>query len=167
MGSGEILKGVVRRLRSQFGEPPTDLELLASYAQRHDEAAFAALVRRHGALVFGVARRQLADRQLAEDVFQATFLALARSAARLGRPAGVAGQLAVHRRPAAGSQGPASGGAAGGARAEADAPARPAGRPAGGDQRPRAGPADRRGAGPPAGGVPAAAAALRRAGAVA
>jgi RNA polymerase sigma factor (sigma-70 family) len=43
-------------------------------------------VRRHGGLVLGVARRHVPDRQQAEDVFQATFLALARQSARLGRP---------------------------------------------------------------------------------
>jgi RNA polymerase sigma factor (sigma-70 family) len=101
MSSGESLKGVVRQLRARFGEAPTDLELLARYAHQHDEAAFAALVRRHGGLVLGTACRLLADRDQAEDVFQATFLALARSAARLGRPTSLAGWLyAVARRQA-------------------------------------------------------------------
>src|SRR5262245_19590827 len=85
MSSHEALKGVVRHLRAQLGDGATDLELLTRYAQRRDEAAFTALVRRHGGVVLGVARRQLADFHQAEDVFQATFLALARSAARLGR----------------------------------------------------------------------------------
>jgi RNA polymerase sigma factor (sigma-70 family) len=93
MSSGESLKGVVRHLRSQLGDAPADIELLTRYAQRRDEAAFAALVRRHGSLVFGVARRQLADSDQAEDVFQATFLALARSAVRLGRPVSLASWL--------------------------------------------------------------------------
>src|SRR5439155_11530645 len=79
--------------RTQFGDAPTDLELLDRYARQRDEAAFTTLVRRHGGLVFGVAHRQLADPQQAEDVFQATFLALARSAARLGRQAPVANWL--------------------------------------------------------------------------
>ena len=86
MRSGEVLDGVVRQLRRQLGDAPTDCELLARFADLRDEGAFEALVRRHGGLVFGVARRQLGDPQSAEDVFQATFLALARQARRLGRP---------------------------------------------------------------------------------
>jgi RNA polymerase sigma factor (sigma-70 family) len=93
MSTGESLTGLVRQLQAHLGDGLADLELLARYAQRGDEAAFAALVRRHGGLVLGVARRLLADRQQAEDVFQATFLALARSAARLGRPASLANWL--------------------------------------------------------------------------
>jgi RNA polymerase sigma factor (sigma-70 family) len=87
MHAGDGLVGVVRHLRRQCGDAPGDGELLARFAAERDESAFAALVRRHGGLVLGVARRQLADRQQAEDVFQATFLDLARQAPRLGRPA--------------------------------------------------------------------------------
>jgi RNA polymerase sigma factor (sigma-70 family) len=93
MSSGEILKGVVQHLREHLGEAPTDLELLAQYTQRRDEAAFAALVRRHGGLVLGVARRQLPDIHQADDVFQATFLALARSATKLRRDTSLANWL--------------------------------------------------------------------------
>src|SRR5438128_12607357 len=93
MRSGEILTGVVQSLRARLGDSPTDLELLARFAQARDEAAFTALVGRYGGLGLGVARRQLADRQRAEDVFQATFLALARPAPRLGRPATLANWL--------------------------------------------------------------------------
>ncbi|HVL13516.1 MAG TPA: sigma-70 family RNA polymerase sigma factor [Gemmata sp.] len=85
MSSTAALPDVIRRLRSEAGETASDSDLLGRYARTGDQAAFSALVARYGPLVLGVARRQLANRQRAEDVFQATFLALARAAARLGR----------------------------------------------------------------------------------
>src|SRR6266545_2237261 len=93
MSSDAIQTSLIRYLRAQAGGALTDGELLARYARGRDEAAFAAVVQRYGGLVLAVARRQLADPHQAEDVFQATFLALARSAARLGRDAPLANWL--------------------------------------------------------------------------
>jgi RNA polymerase sigma factor (sigma-70 family) len=84
-----------------------DRDLLARFVQRRDEAAFEALVRRHGPMVFGVCFRILRHQQDAEDAFQATFLVLARKAAAV-RPRemlgnwlfGVAHQTAVRVRSA-------------------------------------------------------------------
>lgn len=64
----------------------SDAELLRRFAVEQDEAAFAALVRRHGPMVLGVCRRILDDTHAADDAFQATFLLLVRKARSIGRP---------------------------------------------------------------------------------
>src|SRR5262245_3030181 len=74
---------VVAALRRLMTPPETvdnDRALLGRIARDRDEAAFAELVARHGALVRGVCQRLLRDAATAEDVFQATFLVLARKA---------------------------------------------------------------------------------------
>lgn len=67
-------------------EALSDKDLLEWFVQRHEEAAFTALVRRHGPMVLGVCRRVLRHSHDAEDAFQATFLVLAKKADRLRRP---------------------------------------------------------------------------------
>jgi RNA polymerase sigma factor (sigma-70 family) len=68
-------------------DPAPDAALVRRFARDGDEAAFAALIDRHGPLVLGVACRVVRDPHAAEDVFQATFLLLARDAGRLRSPA--------------------------------------------------------------------------------
>jgi RNA polymerase sigma factor (sigma-70 family) len=97
-------QAVVRLLsspRSSVGEA-TDAELLRRFAKGRDEAAFTELVSRHGPLVLSVCRRVLRDGHAAEDAFQATFLLLARKAARLGRLGSLAGWLYTVARRSAG-----------------------------------------------------------------
>jgi RNA polymerase sigma factor (sigma-70 family) len=71
----------------------SDGQLLGRFVARRDEDAFAALLRRRGPLVLGVCRQIVGDPHLAEDVFQATFLVLARKAASVRRKQSLAGWL--------------------------------------------------------------------------
>jgi RNA polymerase sigma factor (sigma-70 family) len=67
----------------------SDRQLLERFNARRDdagEAAFAALVARHGPMVLGLCHQLLDDRHLAEDAFQATFLVLARRARSIREP---------------------------------------------------------------------------------
>ena len=70
-----------------------DADWLARFVANRDEAAFAHLVSRHGPMVWRLCRRLVGDAHLAEDCFQATFLALARQAASIRRPGALAAWL--------------------------------------------------------------------------
>jgi RNA polymerase sigma factor (sigma-70 family) len=78
---GIILQHVHKVLVARGEERVSDRELLSRFAQHRDQGAFAALVRRHGPMVFSVCQRILHNSHDAEDTFQATFLTLARKAA--------------------------------------------------------------------------------------
>lgn len=71
----------------------SDDELISAYVNHRAEDAFADLVRRHVALVFGTAMRQLGNRSLAEEVTQDVFLALSKKAGSLGKFPTIAGWL--------------------------------------------------------------------------
>jgi RNA polymerase sigma-70 factor (ECF subfamily) len=80
---------IIDRLRKAFragGAGLSDGQLLTCFVERRDEAAFEALVRRHGPMVLGACRRVLRSHHDAEDAFQATFLVLARKAASIKSP---------------------------------------------------------------------------------
>ena len=84
---------VVRQIGSLFDGGSvaglSDRQLLDRFVERRDaagEAAFAALVARHGPMVLHVCRQLLGDHQHAEDAFQAVFLVLARRARSVRNP---------------------------------------------------------------------------------
>lgn len=61
----------------------SDAELLGRFVANREEAAFTAIVRRHGAMVYHVCRGVLRNEADAEDASQATFLVLAQKAAKV------------------------------------------------------------------------------------
>ena len=107
----EFPKQIETLFRSGTVSGLTDGQLLDRFVARRDEdaeAAFAALVDRHGAMVLRVCRQVLRGEQDAEDAAQATFLVLARRARTMGRRAsvacwlhGVAVRVAANQRVAA------------------------------------------------------------------
>jgi RNA polymerase sigma factor (sigma-70 family) len=110
--TGGPARVLLRHLRRWAGAPAaaatSDRELLRRFSRGHEEAAFAALLERHGPLVLRVARGVLGNDADAEDVFQATFLVLARKAGAVTwRDSiatwlyGVARRLALNARAAA------------------------------------------------------------------
>jgi RNA polymerase sigma factor (sigma-70 family) len=87
------LRSVARQLGSLFDLGSvaglSDRQLLERFTASRapaDEAAFAALVARHGPMVLGVCRKLLGDHHHAEDAFQAVFLVLARQANSIRNP---------------------------------------------------------------------------------
>ena len=70
-------------------ESDVDSGFLTRYLTERDEDAFASLVRRHGALVYGTCQRMLGNRADTDDAFQAVFFVLARRAHTLKLDRGI------------------------------------------------------------------------------
>jgi RNA polymerase sigma factor (sigma-70 family) len=71
----------------------SDQALLRRIVESNDEAAFEALLWRHGPMVLAVCRRVLGNDADAEDAFQATFLVLARKSALIRKKSSVGSWL--------------------------------------------------------------------------
>src|SRR2546423_9631330 len=71
----------------------SDRQLVERLLAGRDEAAFEAIVRRHGPMVYRVCWRVLQQEQDAEDAFQATFLILAQQLRTLRRRTSLASWL--------------------------------------------------------------------------
>lgn len=71
----------------------SDGQLLDRFIHQRDETAFEVLVWRYGPMVLGVARRVLHNLDDAEDILQATFLALVRQARAIRRREAISGWL--------------------------------------------------------------------------
>jgi RNA polymerase sigma-70 factor (ECF subfamily) len=75
------MNGIIEQTRSQPAEPSSlaawsDEELLLKYRDHEDRAAFEELVRRYEKELYGYLRSYLGDAEMAEDVFQQTFLSI-------------------------------------------------------------------------------------------
>jgi DNA-directed RNA polymerase specialized sigma24 family protein len=80
-----LLRQIRGLVRAEDTNQLSDPELLTRFTEGRDEAAFTALVKRHGSLVLGVCQRVLGSAHDAEDAFQAAFLVLAKKAHVIGR----------------------------------------------------------------------------------
>jgi RNA polymerase sigma factor (sigma-70 family) len=90
---GAALRHIRRLATARHDHDLPDHQLLEQFATHRDEAAFAALLRRHGPMVLGVCRSTLHNLHDAEDVFQAAFLVLARKAGSIHRREAVSSWL--------------------------------------------------------------------------
>jgi RNA polymerase sigma factor (sigma-70 family) len=82
---GTVLRHIRYLVGTDAGQELSDAQLLERFVGRREESAFAALLQRHGQLVWSVCRQVLHHEHDAEDAFQATFLALARHAGSIRR----------------------------------------------------------------------------------
>src|SRR5262249_14974208 len=84
---GGQLRNVFNRIGRLWGSPQAqdlpDQQLMTRFVRNRDEAAFAGIMERHGAMVLGVCGRVLRNAHDAEDACQAVFLVLARRASSI------------------------------------------------------------------------------------
>src|ERR1700728_4405451 len=83
--TGALFSQLERLFRQGTAIGSSEGELLERFVAEGDEAAFEALIARHGRMVLGVCRLLLHDPNDVDDAFQATFLVLVRKASTLRR----------------------------------------------------------------------------------
>ncbi len=115
IGPKAVFRDVTTLFRDGVIGTLSDAQLLDRFvaSRRHEaEDAFAAVVSRHGPMVFRVCRRILTDPNDADDAFQVTFLVLrgrlARSAGASAWPTGFTESPSARRRRS--GRAPAAGG---------------------------------------------------------
>src|SRR5262249_17868878 len=91
--SSSILHSIRRVVAEQGGSQLADHDLVRHLDGQADEAAFHALLIRHGPMVLEVCRSVLRNEPDAEDAFQAAFLVLARNAGSIRKSASVGSWL--------------------------------------------------------------------------
>src|SRR5262245_21924555 len=91
--SSPILQQLLRLVEDPAARGSSDAALLQRLGRPGREAAFEALLRRHGPMVLDVCRCVLVNEADAEDAFQATFLILARKAASIRKAGSLASWL--------------------------------------------------------------------------
>ena len=87
---GTFLRRFLRGAAAQALADQSDGRLVERLRAGRDEAAFAAVLARHGPMVYRVCWRVLQHDQDAEDAFQATFLTLAQRPSAVRRGAALA-----------------------------------------------------------------------------
>lgn len=91
------LDSILRLIRQEsdgLSQGAPDEVLLERFVTSRDEPAFEELLKRYGPMVMRIARRAMTERAAAEDVFQATFLALVGRAGTIRRREAVGTWLA-------------------------------------------------------------------------
>src|SRR5262245_47120226 len=88
-----FLRRLTRGMVAQTLRDRSDRQLVERLLNGRDEAAFEAIVRRHGPMVYRVCWRVLRQEQDTEDAFQATFLILARQLHTVRKHASLASWL--------------------------------------------------------------------------
>ena len=89
VASGSFVRQISSLFESGSVAGMSDRQLLDRFTAQRDaaaEAAFSALVKRHGPMVLGVCTELVGDRHHAEDAFQAVFLILAKKARSIRDP---------------------------------------------------------------------------------